>query len=204
MSPRSGGRRVDSLTARGDDREIPIRLDKENGIFRAEVGGTKFEADNLIEIRAKILKYLGETSCLSWQDVIEIYTPGTFRDEDEMFGISYQRFWISTPVDGFLLKASADDLREKEDPLKRAHRAQRFYEWDTQRPFQPPCRSGREPGSGRIYIPYSPEAWDGLRLLSQEIGKMKKRFEEIIATPQGIARIQGLSTLLLPPGKEKT
>lgn len=190
---RRGVRKIDQVVDPISGQAIDIRLDVADSRFEADVFGELWSDKDLGALKTRVLKALQNQAKLTWLDVIEVTTAGSFY-RGESLRIDMERYWVAPrakgirPLTAGRMVEGADD-----DDGKRARRSRTLHEWDRDKVFAVPCH-GRQ---GMYWLPYTPEAWAALEAIKADIEKWRLMLDKLLASSDAHERLKAVGRRLI-------
>lgn len=212
-------------------RRAPIRLDKGSMTFFAreddkDLRSEPFQSKNGSEVRAWLYKQLAfttEQDRLEWRPVIKIEHDSSrrfrYRDESQVYGET-----LAVEIDRFYLALTKDERTwqkiewEACDPESQGFIAENERYAESKRyaqgpksesigshnkPFRLPSFEPSGDGAKSV-VPYTPELWEGLKLIVEKIAEQRKLLKTMLSTRSGVKLVAevgaGRIPLQLNPG----
>lgn len=202
-----GWRKFDEIPWEDGTKHV-IKCSTETGEFMIEIedpgGGwqslAKFKDKDLNKVKEEAIAWLKDNSTLSWEAIIiikggEKNPLGRMYVSEESLSLRYDRYFRAKRRDGsYLWKEYAKDKHQNSA--------------DDDDVTGMPGRSLREPNTHeRVVLPYTPERWSALRMISLIITQINERINALI--DQGkfddmLSTIAQRGASLLLPGPKET
>lgn len=208
------GRKVETWKHHEYGVQIPIRLTTD-GEFRADHADTCFKDSTLSGIRAQLKKAVDDSTRLVWRPIIELSCQSRQQtDRLHQFSetittgidLDVRRMWIAENPDGSFLMCSVwysqtdsspfpfpvEDGANHHGILDRIINSNNWY--PPVKPLQLPFvkeskRYGGYRDQRNIFLSYSPELWDGLKVISARMEDIALLLETVLKSGDPLASL---------------
>ncbi len=198
-----GGFKFDEIKAE-DGTKIPIKLDKDSGVFSIEVSkGERIQGTELDDVKRRALAWLAENRALDWKPRIAIAFEGRSGwRAGHSISLEYARGFVAVDARGSGTAAAWDEIAETDEERElnkldtlRGKPGRRDSDWKFRA------------GENRVVLEYTPERWSALRLITRAIESIEEKLQAFLSEEKAAATLAaiaqaGVANLLAGPKKE--